>query len=197
MSKALRLTKAEFEAACHRIRLANERIDPKKPPATGKIRALAAPKPSRTGVGSQKAKKTRQEPKIQGAAYWTIYGEPASKANSRRLGRDREGVSRLFKSSKAQKYVEAFRRQAVPLPELFEGPVRVDITIWYASMRPDLDPSLILDLLQGVAYKNDRQVVEMLIKRGEGKDTPRAYIVVSPAQVRSGQAVEWVKRALT
>ena len=37
--------------------------------------------------------------------------------------------------------------------------VSVIIGIYYAS-RPDLDESLILDCMQGLVYKNDRQVKE-------------------------------------
>jgi Holliday junction resolvase RusA-like endonuclease len=50
--------------------------------------------------------------------------------------------------------------------------------IHYASRRPDLDESLILDLLQGVAYVNDRQVKEKHIYWGLDKENPRAEIIV-------------------
>lgn len=84
----------------------------------------------------------------------------------------------MIKSAKALKYAEAFKRQAKPLAELLDGDVSVTITIWYASRRPDLDESLILDLLQGVAYTNDRQVKEKHIFWGLDKDNPRAQITV-------------------
>ena len=48
--------------------------------------------------------------------------------------------------------------------------------IYYASRRPDLDESLIMDLLQDVAYKNDRQVKAKIILHGLDKDNPRAEI---------------------
>ena len=38
--------------------------------------------------------------------------------------------------------------------------------IYYSSRRPDLDESLILDLMQGVIYKNDRQVKQKNIYWG-------------------------------
>ena len=66
----------------------------------------------------------------------------------------------FIKSEKALGYVDAFKRQAKAACHLLEGDVIVHITIYYASRRPDLDESLILDLLQGVAYENDRQVKE-------------------------------------
>lgn len=106
-----------------------------------------------------------------------IYGEPASKANSRRAVRI-GGVSRLIKSQKALSYSDAFRAQATPFGVLLEGDVRVTMHIYYASRRPDLDESLILDLLQGVTYVNDRQVKEKHIYWGLDKQNPRAEILV-------------------
>lgn len=106
-----------------------------------------------------------------------IFGEPASKANSRRLVRF-GGMSRLIKSHKALTYSDLFKEQARPISPLIEGDVSVTIHIYYASRRPDLDESLILDLLQGVLYVNDRQVKEKHIYWGLDKERPRAEIVV-------------------
>ena len=106
-----------------------------------------------------------------------IFGEPASKANSRRVVRI-GGQSRLIKSSKALAYSEHFKRQVQPISPLVEGDVRVTMKIYYASRRPDLDESLILDLLQGLIYVNDRQVKEKHIYWGLDKENPRAEIVV-------------------
>lgn len=106
-----------------------------------------------------------------------VYGEPASKANSRRVVRF-GNMSRLIKSQKALNYGEAFRSQVTPFSPLIEGDVRVYIRIWYASRRPDLDESLILDLMQGLFYENDRQVKEKHIFWGLDKECPRAEIVV-------------------
>ena len=89
----------------------------------------------------------------------TIFGEPASKANSRKIVRY-GGVSRLIKSSKALNYVDLFKAQIAPAWKPLDGDVVVTIDIYYASRRPDLDESLILDLLQGHMYLNDRQVKE-------------------------------------
>ena len=52
------------------------------------------------------------------------------------------------------------------------------MTIYYASRRPDLDESLVLDLLQGVTYLNDRQVKEKHIYWGLDKENPRCEISV-------------------
>lgn len=106
---------------------------------------------------------------------YIIKGEPASKANSRRW------TGKFFiKSAKALSYVDAFKLQARPLPQLLEGDVGIKLHIYYASRRPDLDESLILDCLQGVAYANDRQVKERHVYWGLDKNNPRAEIEIWP-----------------
>ena len=106
-----------------------------------------------------------------------IFGEPASKANSRKVVRI-GGMSRLIKSSKALKYSEMFKQQCSPLAELMAGDLRVIMRIYYASRRPDLDESLILDLMQGLIYENDRQVKEKHIYWGLDPEKPRTEIIV-------------------
>jgi len=86
-------------------------------------------------------------------------------------------TSRLIKSQKALTYAELFRQQAGE-DRCMDGDVRVTLHIWYASRRPDLDESLILDLLQGVAYRNDRQVKEKHIYWHLDPSNPRTNIVV-------------------
>lgn len=108
-----------------------------------------------------------------------IFGQPASKANSRKIVTFGK-LSRLIKSESAREYVDVFNRQVEhrEVGELYEGDVSVYMTIWYASRRPDLDESLILDLLQGVAYVNDRQVKVKHIEWGLDPATPRVAITV-------------------
>lgn len=104
---------------------------------------------------------------------FTIEGEPASKANSRRW------TGKYFiKSEKALNYKKTFEKQCPLLGELLEGDLRVTIRIYYASRRPDLDPSLIFDLMQGFVYTNDRQIKEQHLYWGLDKDRPRAEITV-------------------
>jgi len=109
-----------------------------------------------------------------------IFGEPCSKANSRRIVKFGSRIASI-KSDKALSYAESFKRQCVTAPStIFLDDVMVTIRIWYASRRPDLDESLILDLLQDVAYKNDRQVKEKHIYwMGVDKENPRCEIEVS------------------
>lgn len=85
----------------------------------------------------------------------------------------------MIKSAKALSYASAFKLQA-KAGRMIEGDVAVHITIWYASRRPDLDESLILDLLQDVAYKNDRQVKEKHIYWALDPQNPRCEIRVEP-----------------
>lgn len=138
-----------------------------------------------------------------------ILGEPASKANSREIGvlKWKDGATgqdksrpTVRKSDKALDF-EKFALQQIPswARQMLEGPVRVTIRIFYASERPDLDESVILDVLQarykkvvvgqgktervliqrGV-YNNDRQVREKHIYHGIDKANPRSEICVEP-----------------
>ena len=108
---------------------------------------------------------------------FTVFGQPCSKANSRRLvhiGKGDQQRITSIKSKEALQYVKDFVRQ-IPRTarQMVEGPVSVNITIYYSTQRPDLDESLILDamqpiytrtkpkeLIQAGVYVNDRQVRE-------------------------------------
>jgi Holliday junction resolvase RusA-like endonuclease len=50
--------------------------------------------------------------------------------------------------------------------------------IYYASRRPDLDESLILDLLQGLVYVNDRQVKERHTYWHLDPESPRTEMII-------------------
>lgn len=108
-----------------------------------------------------------------------ILGEPASKANQRRLATI-GGVSRIIKSAKALAYVDYFHYQCPVLDPMFESDVCVAMTIFYASRRPDLDESVILDAMQGYIYRNDRQVKMKVVIHALDKENPRAEITVFP-----------------
>ncbi len=106
-----------------------------------------------------------------------LHGEPASKANSRRLVTIR-GKARLIKSQKALDYVAAIKATYPPLTPLLEGDLRMVADVYYASRRPDLDVSLILDALQDIVYRNDRQVREMHLYHHLDRENPRAEITL-------------------
>ena len=109
---------------------------------------------------------------------FTIECEPASKANSRKLVMIK-GIMIPIKSQKALDYVKAFHKQIPKIDPLTEEYVKVEMMIYYASRRPDLDESLILDCMQNYVYYNDRQVKEKHIYWGLDKENTRTIIRVS------------------
>tara|TARA_R100001463_G_scaffold26360_1_gene61806 strand:- start:1264 stop:1629 length:366 start_codon:yes stop_codon:yes gene_type:complete len=111
---------------------------------------------------------------------FVVKGQCYSKANSRRLVQI-GGKPRFIKSKQALKYSEDFAWQCPQQETLIpkEKDVSVTITIYYQNRRPDLDESLILDLMQGRIYENDRSVKEKHIFHGIDKENPRAEIEVS------------------
>lgn len=88
-----------------------------------------------------------------------VYGEPGTKANGRRIV-TRGKVKKLLKSEKTTTYIEEhWDQQIIKRDPLLEGDLAIRLHVYYASRRPDLSAlELIKDLLEGVAYKNDRQI---------------------------------------
>jgi hypothetical protein len=104
---------------------------------------------------------------------FTIYGEPASKANSRRLVSFGQRIASI-KSKKALSYQDAFRMQCrTQVNMLTSADVKVEMLILYASRRPDLDESLILDCMQDIVYLNDRQVKQKKYLLGIKQGSPQ------------------------
>jgi len=111
---------------------------------------------------------------------FTIHGEPASKANSRQIVHNPQTKRPMvIKSKKARNYLKDFEKQCPVCNPLLEGELAVTMTIHYASRRPDLDESLILDAMQGKIYANDRQVREKHIFHGLDKENPRTDVAVT------------------
>ena len=123
---------------------------------------------------------------------FVILGQPCSKANSRRLVSFGKRPA-VIKSKDALAYERDARRQIPGMARLmFQGPVRVTLRLYYASERPDLDESIVLDVLQPLyakigrkrvmtqrgVYLNDRQVREKHVFHGIDKKNPRAEIMV-------------------
>jgi hypothetical protein len=135
-----------------------------------------------------------QEPVI----ILTILGEPASKANSRKIVTI-NGRPSSIKSEKALSYERDALQQIPPVArQQLECEVSVTMRIFYSTERPDLDESLILDILQdrfktvkvgntkhrelvqrGV-YRNDRQVREKHIYHEIDKRNPRTVLEIRP-----------------
>jgi Holliday junction resolvase RusA-like endonuclease len=112
-----------------------------------------------------------------------IYGQVYSKANSRKIIRFGSRPASI-KSDKARAYEASallqLQVQRAKLPfATFEKPVAVEIVIYYPDRRQDLDPSLILDVMQKAGvYKNDRLVEEMRLYRKIDRLNPRSEISV-------------------
>ena len=116
------------------------------------------------------------------APYWdhVILGQPMSKANQRQVVKF-GGITRLIKSKPAREYAANFQKQCIGNICVNEDDdVELIIDVWYKSRRPDLACiDLIMDCLQGVAYKNDRQVKIQHAYWNLDKDNPRARIRVA------------------
>lgn len=112
---------------------------------------------------------------------FVIFGEPASKANSRRLVMVR-GRPAFIKSKKAIDYMAEVRRQCeeqMSGAPMAEGDLRLELMIHYASRRPDLDESVLLDAMQGIVFNNDRQVRQRMAYWGLDPDLPRTVVRVT------------------
>ena len=108
----------------------------------------------------------------------TILGEPASKSNSRQIVR-MGGKPRLIKSKKALAYARQFHLQAPRMP--LREPILDDVLMWcrihYATRRPDLDESLIMDALQAAEIiGNDRQIKAKVVLWALDRENPRSEI---------------------
>jgi len=110
-----------------------------------------------------------------------IYGECLGKANSRQIVRI-GNMPRLIKSKRALEFEKAMALQVSARPFL-EGDLQANISIWYKNRRPDLDPSLVLDGLQGKWYKNDRAIKRIICEHYLDKENPRVFVVV--------EEIEW------
>ena len=123
---------------------------------------------------------------------FVILGEPASKANSRKIV-SFGGRPASIKSDKAR----SFEKSAVlQIPNeakrMLTGRLRATIRIFYASERPDLDESVVLDVLQAKfsgsgknlvcvrkgVYLNDRQVREKHVFHAVDRSNPRVEIEI-------------------
>jgi len=85
-----------------------------------------------------------------------------------------------IKSKKALSYMKAFDQQCRILDPLMDEDLAIAMMIYYRTRRPDLDESLVLDLLQGRVYKNDRAVKLKYVEHGLSKDDPRVVMAIGP-----------------
>ena len=77
-------------------------------------------------------------------------------------------------------YKESFENQAkekkLYQDVLIEDDIELIVDVWYKSRRPDLEIELIQDIMQGIIYKNDRQIKKKIAERFLDRDNPRARI---------------------
>ena len=108
-----------------------------------------------------------------------IHGDLASKANSRKLVTF-GGKPRFIKSDKARGW-EQLALMQIPQDHRIgmTGPIRMTATIYYASRRPDLDPSLLMDVLEHAGvYKNDRAIIEQHLYKKLDPVNPRVELLL-------------------
>lgn len=124
---------------------------------------------------------------------FTVLGECASMKNSRRIVTSRAtGKPMSIKSAKSMSFFHSAALQIPNLAKPFDTPVKVTMTIYYASERPDLDESVLLDAMQSTTlgvgkqkivvrsaiFTNDRLVRWKDICHGIDAKNPRVEIVV-------------------
>lgn len=91
---------------------------------------------------------------------FTVEGEAASKANSRRLVQGRS-----IKSAKALKFFHTAALQVPNLSPPFDCEVAVTMFMFYADKRPDMDEAVLLDAMQST-----------FVFEGKGKDRKKRVI---------------------
>lgn len=135
------------------------------------------------------------------AVRFTLLGQAFSKANQRRFVNFGDRLVSV-KSKKALAFErDALRQIPSYARQRLMGPVCVTLRLHYASERPDLDESLVLDVLQdryhgtgegrclvqaGV-YRNDRQVREKHVYHAIDRLNPRCEIEVVPMQAQQDE----------
>jgi crossover junction endodeoxyribonuclease RusA len=96
-------------------------------------------------------------------------------------------------SAEARRYKEDAGKQALAAGvHPVDGPVALTVTLYRPAKRGDLDNRIkvLLDALNGIAYRDDSQVVELHAYRLDDKDHPRVEVQVIRAAVypqRAGQ----------
>lgn len=90
----------------------------------------------------------------------------------------------LAKSSELRKYEKDFMYQCVMYKNKnIQGPFRLEMTVYFANKRSDLDNSLkvVLDCLQEVkAFPNDSECEEIDIKKRVDPGNPRVEFAILP-----------------
>jgi Holliday junction resolvase RusA-like endonuclease len=116
----------------------------------------------------------------------TILGKLVSKANSRRAvpGRTKTGktFNRYIKSESALDFEQSALwqlKKIVGNKKPLQGELALEVTVFYESRRPDLDISLLCDVLEKAGvYENDRQIHQIVATKMYDKENPRCEFIV-------------------
>ena len=114
----------------------------------------------------------------------SILGDVPSKANSYKIITI-NGHSSLSKTKSLKEYEKAFYLQCPFRGVNIDGFFKIDLDVYYANNRKDLDGSfkILLDCLQQCkVIKNDRECVEIHAKKMIDKITPRVVITIYPVK---------------
>jgi Holliday junction resolvase RusA-like endonuclease len=111
----------------------------------------------------------------------TIYGALASMKNRRIPTKRNPYVTIPNKSAQsfARTFLEQVPRSACRCIGSLKRPLRAKVTVYYPSMRSDVDAELVFDLLQKAGViRNDRYIREKHIIGRIDKESPRVEIEV-------------------
>lgn len=98
-------------------------------------------------------------------------------------GRRKGGYAMTFLTTDARAYKEtvAWSAKSTYKGEIIEGPIKV--SIWYYfkdKRRRDIqNDKLTLDSMEGIVYKDDKQVAELHLYKRFKKNNPRTRIVIT------------------
>lgn len=95
-----------------------------------------------------------------------------------RYTRGRVLVSREARAYRARCQTAALAQRV----QMLDGDVEVSGTVYFENRRRDLDGAIkvLFDALEGIAYRNDRQVASIALERAIDRDRPRVEIRVTP-----------------
>lgn len=114
-----------------------------------------------------------------------IRGKLVSKSNSYQIV-NIKGRPSLAKSKALKKYEESFFMQCGLRDMMITDMFKLHLNVYYENLRPDIDNSLkaILDCLQQCkAIKNDRQCVEVHVRKLVDKVDPRIEFVIETVEL--------------
>lgn len=114
----------------------------------------------------------------------TVMGDVLSKSNSYKIITI-NGHSSLSKTKSLKEYEKSFYLQCPFRGVDIDGFFKIDIDVYYANNRKDLDGSfkILLDCLQQCkVIKNDRECVEIHARKMIDKINPRVVITINPVK---------------